>query len=105
MRFGQLRQVEGLVGGDGELDAGQIGGRVGRPPVAIRTLSAVNGPVAVGAARSVWASSSVGAGVDQIGAGVLQVGDVDAREPGDLDVLGLAGRPAQSNVGSPIDQP
>ena len=30
----------------------------------------------------------LGSGVGKVGAGILQIGDVDAREPGDLDILG-----------------
>ncbi len=65
-----------------------IGGSDGRAPVAISTLSTANALVAVGELHRVRVLQ-LGPGVDEVGAGVLQVGDVDAREPGDLDVLGL----------------
>src|SRR6185312_271588 len=82
---GQLRQVEGLVGGYGVLDPGQVLGHPGPPaggdqhllrraPADLVDLDAVG-------------VHQAGPAVGELRAGVLQVAHVDTGEPGDLLVL------------------
>ena len=73
----QLRQVEGLVGGDGVLDAGQVLGRPGAAAGGDQDLVGGEDAPIVHQFDGVGVLQ-LGAGVHQVGAGVLQVVDVDA---------------------------
>ncbi len=77
MRFSNCGRWNRLVGGDGELDAGD---RRHRRPRAGGDQHLVDKKgLSRSASLIVWEVFELGAGVGQIGAGVLQVGDIDAR--------------------------
>src|SRR5207237_9828619 len=86
--LGELGQVDRLVGGDRMLGAGQAR-RQGRPAAGgDEDLVGREGLVGAHQVDGVGVDQ-FGAVVDQVGAGVFEVGDVDARQAGDLDVLGV----------------
>uniref|UniRef100_A0A0N4ZIZ6 PE-PGRS family protein n=1 Tax=Parastrongyloides trichosuri TaxID=131310 RepID=A0A0N4ZIZ6_PARTI len=96
--LGQLRQMESFFGRDGMFDAGQV---LGLPRAA-----AGGDQDLLGGEGLVFADDFDGVGVlqdsaavDQIDARLGQVGGVDARQAGDLDVLGLQeGRPVEFRI-------
>ena len=88
----QLRQVEGLFRSDGVFDARQVLGYPGA--AAGGDQDGFGGDGAVDRAVLLQHLDRVGvlqpgAAVDQLGARLAQIGDIDAGQPGDLDVLGL----------------
>jgi hypothetical protein len=116
--LGQGRQVEGLVRGDAQLRAREV--RL--PGPAAGGDQDLAGGVAAGVLGAFLGQhldgvrvDDLGAAVQQVGAGLLQVGDVDPRQPGDLDVLvvqealpveaGLADRPAIALGGLQLASP
>ncbi len=87
--LGQLRQVEGLLGRDGVFDAGQVGGHDGAAADGDQDLFSGDGLRLVAEDLDRVRILEHGPAVEQVGAGLLQVGDIDARQPGNLDVLAL----------------
>ena len=87
--LGQLGQMEGPVGGDGVFDAGDVR-RQGRPAAGgdQDLLGGVDRPVAF--ERDGVGVGQTGSRMHQVGPGVLEIGDVDARQSGYLDVFGVA---------------
>ncbi|MNX61455.1 hypothetical protein D3C86_923890 [compost metagenome] len=96
--LGQFRQVEGFFGRDGVFDARQV---LGLPRAAAggdQDLLGGEGLVLADDLDRVGVLHH-GAAVDQIDARLAQVGGVDARQAGDLDVLGLQeGRPVELRI-------
>src|SRR5690606_1166849 len=91
----QFRQVEGLFGGDVVLDAGQLLGLQRAAAGGDEDLLRRDGLVLADDLDRMRVLED-GAAVDQVDAGLAEVGRVDARQAGDLDILGLEeGRPVE----------
>ncbi len=96
--FGQFGQVEGFFGGDGVFDALQA---FRLPRAAARSDQDLLGGEGLVLADDLDRMGVLqhGAPMNQLHPGLAQVGGVDARQAGDLDVLGLQeGRPVEPGV-------
>ena len=89
MRFGSSGSWKASLEVIASSMPGRSAGKVGRPPVAMRTLSAVIGLAIGRRGDRVRILQVRPLRMDEVGAGVTQIGYIDARQPGDLDVLGL----------------
>src|SRR5690606_35984832 len=97
----QLGDMERLVGGDGVLDPGQVLRHPG--PAAGGDQDLVGRDLAAPLDLDRVAVHEAGLAVHQLGAGVLQVTDIDAGKPGDLLVLfGQEGGPVEPRA---LDRP